>query len=532
MNIATIPLRPTDRTLSNVEAEAALLGAALIENTVLDLAAERLAPCDFYEPTHGRIFDLAARLRANGSTVTALTLKSHLSDDEGLIELGGLSYLARLTGDAQGLLAPAELIGQIGDLSTLRRVAEIGNDLRSAALESGGAVDPGAILADAQEALTSLRATRPGAVASPFVWRDPATIPPRPWIVGRWLLLGTVACVVAPGGAGKSTFIAALAASLASGREIIGKRLPRGRQRVWLWNLEDDLDELHRSLAAACLHHDIAPNELEDWLFVDSGLEGATLCTARDERDGFRLETRAFDAVATEIRRRAIDVLVIDPFVSSHQVNESENGRIDAIAKAWARIAKATNCLIILVHHVAKAGAGEVTANSARGAVSLINAARSVLVLNRMEEADADRLGIAAAERRRYIRIGDDKSNRAPAEAADWFRIASVDLGNSDSVGALEAWQLPGLFDDVSLDDLRTVQARIGERDWRENHQASDWCGRLVAEVLGLDISEKAGKAKAAGILKEWIKSGSLRIEERADRNRETRKYVVMGEPA
>ena len=303
-------------------------------------------------------------------------------------------------------------------------------------------------------------------------------------------------------------------------------------QRIWIWNLEDDLDELSRSLAAACLHHEIEPAELDGWLYVDSGLEGATLCTARDDREGFQLDNRVLEAVAAEILRRSIDVLVIDPFVSSHQVNESENGRIDAIAKAWARIAKATNCLVILAHHVAKAGAGEVTVNSARGAVSLINAARSVLVLNRMEEVDADRLGIAPSDRRRYIRIGDDKSNRAPAEVADWFRIASVDLGNSDSVGALEAWQMPGLFDDVSLEDLRAVQARVVERDWRENHQASDWCGRLVAEVLGLDIGEKAGKAKAAGILREWIKSGALRVEERADRNRETRKYIVMGDPA
>lgn len=527
MNPAEARLPP-----SNIDAEAALLGAALIENSVLDLAAQRLNSDDFFIPTHGRIFDLAVRCRAKGSTVSAITLKPHLVGDEGLAELGGPSYLARLTGDEQGLLAPAEIIGQIEDLAVLRRMASIGDEIRAAALEPGGTGDPDAILADAQEALTGLRAARPGAVASPFLWRDPATIPPRPWIIGRWLLLGTVACVVAPGGAGKSTFIASLAASLASGREIIGKRLPRGRQRVWLWNLEDDMDELHRSLAAACLHHDIAAADLKDWLFVDSGLEGATLCTARDERDGFRLDTRAFDAVETEIRRRSIDVLVIDPFVSSHQVNESENGRIDAIAKAWARIAKAAQCLVILVHHVAKAGAGEVTTNSARGAVSLINAARSVLVLNRMDEADADRLGIAPAERRRYIRIGDDKSNRAPAESADWFRIASVELGNSDSVGALEPWQLPGLFDDVTVDHLRSVQARIGERDWRENYQAADWCGRLIGEVLGVDVNEKAGRAKAAGILREWIKSDALRIEERADRNRELRKYVVMGEPA
>lgn len=32
--------------------------------------------------------------------------------------------------------------------------------------------------------------------ATPYVWREPEQLPRRPWIYGRWLLRGTVACVV------------------------------------------------------------------------------------------------------------------------------------------------------------------------------------------------------------------------------------------------------------------------------------------------------------------------------------------------
>lgn len=120
-NLAALPRREADQPPANVEGEAALLGAALIDNAVLDLAAARLAPGDFFEPAHGRIFDQAVRSRADGSTVTVLTIVPHFATDDGLRELGGPTYLARLTGDAQGMLAPRELISQIAELSARRK---------------------------------------------------------------------------------------------------------------------------------------------------------------------------------------------------------------------------------------------------------------------------------------------------------------------------------------------------------------------------------------------------------------------------
>ena len=502
--------------LSKPEVEAAFLGAVLQGGDLLDSLSAIPKPDDFGEPLHKRIFARIIQTRGEGRAVCAALVAPFFEGEE-------RRYIASLSQDGQGVMAFKELAAEIIGLSVRRKARERCLDQADAYLDLDKPLSDLALPDD-------LRPSR--VVATPFKWKDPATIPPRPWVVDRWLLLSSVACVVAPGGTGKSTFISSLAVSLASGRVILGKDLPRGRQRVWLWNLEDDMDEMDRSIEAAALHHGIAAEELEGWLLVDTGMDGATLCTARDDRDGFHLDTGVFNDIAAEIKRRGVGVLIIDPFVSSHQVDESNNGKIDTIAKAWARVAKATNSLVILVHHVSKAGAGDVTANSSRGAVSLINAARSVLVINRMDEAEADRLGINPAERRRYIRIGDDKSNRAPAAEADWFRIASFELGNGDNVGALEPWNLPDPFDDVTLDDLRAVQARIGEGEWRENYQAKAWAGRLVGEVLGIDVDQKPGRAKASAILSQWIKSGALRIEQHPDGNRERRPFVVMGEPA
>lgn len=371
--------------------------------------------------------------------------------------------------------------------------------------------------------------------ATPYVWREPETLPSRQWIYGHWFLRGTLACIVAPGGAGKSTMLAGIALSLAAGKPLLAKAVHQGPMRVWLWNLEDDMDELSRSIQAAALHHDIDPSDLDGRLFVDSGMEGATLCTAKESGNAIALNEEVFEALTAEIRRRKIDVLLIDPFVSSHEVEENANTKIDKIAKAWGRVAKAAGCCIVLVHHTSKAGAGEVTAMSSRGAVALINAARSTLVINRMTDAKARELGIPDSERRRYISLSDDKHNRAPAEKADWYRLESIDLGNGaenqpgDNIAVVVPWTLPDAFDGIRESDLYAVQVLVSQGNYRANQQAHDWVGHAVAQVLGLSVERD--KARINRLVNTWIANGVLVVEERKDPKRsEMKKFVVVGE--
>lgn len=46
---------------------------------------------------------------------------------------------------------------------------------------------------------------RPQMKATPFAWRDPATIPPRKWLYGRHLIRKFLSLDIAPGGLGKSS---------------------------------------------------------------------------------------------------------------------------------------------------------------------------------------------------------------------------------------------------------------------------------------------------------------------------------------
>lgn len=375
----------------------------------------------------------------------------------------------------------------------------------------------------------------PSIKATPYRCRPVREIPPRPWIYGYQLLGGTVACVIATGGSGKSTWLAGVALALASGKPLLGKSVWNGPQPVWVWNLEDDLDELSRSIEAARLHHGVATEDIAERLYVDSGMDGSPLCTAVKDRNGIKLLEPVYAAITSEIRRRGIKVLIIDPFISSHAVEENANSEIDMVVKKWARVAKATGCCVILSHHTNKAGAGEVSTHSARGASALTNAARSVLVINRMTSAEAQNLGIPDAERRRYVAIADDKHNRAPAEEADWFELKSLDLGNAtserpaDQVGVMAKWAPPQTRQELTPEQIAEIQAIARVASHRKSRQAADWFGHAIAEVVGLNAQTLHEARRLERLIGSLVEKGYLAVEDRTNARKSTSPYIVVG---
>ncbi|BEV00092.1 AAA family ATPase [Novosphingobium olei] len=368
---------------------------------------------------------------------------------------------------------------------------------------------------------------RPQIKATPFLWRDPATIPPRRWLYGRHLIRKFVSLDIAPGGLGKSSVKIVEALAMATGRALLGKDIHEGPHRVWLYNLEDPNEETERRIHAAAQWYDIHPGEVEDRLYVDSGRD-QPICIAEETDGGARIVRPVVEAVVSQLQERKIDVLSIDPFVSSHGISENDNRAIDMVAKEWSRIADICDCAINLVHHVRKTNGAEVTAESSRGAVSLIGAARSVVVYNRMTKEEAERAGIEPKLIGFYFRTQNDKANLAPPEAADWFRMNNVDLPNGDSVGVASPWKWPDPFEGLTSWHLKEVQRQVEQGDWRVDVRAKEaWVGVLVAQILDWDAEKKAGRIK--DILKQWFANGMLREVEREDKHRKSRKFVEVG---
>ncbi len=291
--------------------------------------------------------------------------------------------------------------------------------------------------------------------ATPFTWRDPLEIPPRDWVYGRHLIRRNISVTVAPGGVGKSSLTVVQALELATGRRLLDHWLPEHRLRVWLFNLEDERQELDRRISAAMKHYGITESEVGGRLFVDTGRE-QELILAEQLRDEVKLDETVITHLRHQLEVNEIDVLIVDPFVSSHRVNEMDNGKIDMVAKQWVKRAEERACAIELVHHTRKLNGIEASSESSRGASSLINAARSARVLQRLSDKDLPESGVEP-DGCTYFSVRRDKANLASAGGREDYRTVSVDLGQGDQVGVVERWKKPGLFSDYSACDLLEV---------------------------------------------------------------------------
>jgi len=119
----------------NEEAEQALLGAMLIDNSAYDQVSTFLEPDHFYLPVHGRIYEAARALISRGQIANPVTLKAYFESDESLADIGGAHYLARLAGAAVSIINTEDYGRVIRDLSVRRSLIHIGEDVVNTAFD-------------------------------------------------------------------------------------------------------------------------------------------------------------------------------------------------------------------------------------------------------------------------------------------------------------------------------------------------------------------------------------------------------------
>src|SRR5947199_5577830 len=137
----------------NVEAEAALLGALMIDNRLVEDVQLKLKPLHFFEPLHGRIYEAILKLTDSNRIANPVTLKPLFEADEGMKEVGGPSYLAQLTGSGAAIIGARDFAGQIYDLALLRALVGVGREMVEQALDTSDEVDPKGQIENAEAAL-------------------------------------------------------------------------------------------------------------------------------------------------------------------------------------------------------------------------------------------------------------------------------------------------------------------------------------------------------------------------------------------
>ncbi len=156
LNANQLAVQAPESMPHSIEAEQQLLGAILTNNDVYDRVASVIGPKHFYEPVHARIFDIAAQRIAKNNLASPVTLKAFMEDDEGLKELGGPAYLARLAGAAISAFAVRDYAQMIYDLAVRRDLIQLGRDISAKAAQVDVSSEPREQIVEAEQELYKL----------------------------------------------------------------------------------------------------------------------------------------------------------------------------------------------------------------------------------------------------------------------------------------------------------------------------------------------------------------------------------------
>ena len=140
---------------AHIDAEAALLGAILVNNSAYAVAAEHVKPEHFSEDLHGRVFDICGVLIGAGRMATPITVKPHLPE----ADLGGMSvsqYLVRLATGATTISGAKDYAKLIADASARRSMIAAANKLIEQAHDAPISVTTSDMASEAMTALHDL----------------------------------------------------------------------------------------------------------------------------------------------------------------------------------------------------------------------------------------------------------------------------------------------------------------------------------------------------------------------------------------
>jgi hypothetical protein len=366
---------------------------------------------------------------------------------------------------------------------------------------------------------------------TPYNFWDSALLSPRQWIYATHYLRSFVSVLASAGGIGKTSLQIVEALAICTGRPLLGEVIHE-RCKVYIVNLEDPIEEMQRRVLAAMKYYGIKREEVDGWLFLDAGRDFQMKFTAQT-RDGTLINEALIKRMEQKIIENDIGLTFIDPWVGANDINENDNGQMNTAVAQVRRIADKTNSAFGLVHHIRKTGGEDATIDSVRGAGSLIGAARAARVINRISVEDAIAMGISEKDATGLFRVDDGKANLAPPAAHSVYRrVVSTKIDNGEWVGVVTEFKMPDAFDGVTARHAMTVQKMVGNADdpCRENPQAKNWVGLIVAEVLDLDLDKADEKARCKSIIRKWIDTDVLRREMLPDkRNGRDAPSIVVG---
>jgi replicative DNA helicase len=122
---------------SSIEAEQMFLGAALVNNEVLNQALEFIEEEHFYEPAHRLIFNSIIKVIDKGLSANVISIRTMLASNEQFNNMGGNDYIARIATMGSSIINAYDYAKIIFDLAKKRSLIKFGEELANKAYNSG-----------------------------------------------------------------------------------------------------------------------------------------------------------------------------------------------------------------------------------------------------------------------------------------------------------------------------------------------------------------------------------------------------------
>jgi replicative DNA helicase len=138
----------------NLEAEASLLGAVLVDKEALIKIADQVAPDDFYAARHGLIFSAMLDLYESRQPLDLLTLSNRLEEMKELEKIGGAVYLTELVEQVPTAAHVVHYAQIVSHKATLRRLIGAASTISGLGFDENAALD--GLLDEAEQTLFSV----------------------------------------------------------------------------------------------------------------------------------------------------------------------------------------------------------------------------------------------------------------------------------------------------------------------------------------------------------------------------------------
>ena len=125
----------------NLEAERSVLGAILVHNPAIDIAAELIDSDDFFRDAHRRVFDSMVVLSQRGDPIDLVTLRAELGRASLLEQVGGAAYISSLADGVPRSTNVDHYARIVKEHSTLRALINSANRIAATAYASDQTAD-------------------------------------------------------------------------------------------------------------------------------------------------------------------------------------------------------------------------------------------------------------------------------------------------------------------------------------------------------------------------------------------------------